>query len=396
MVNRGSAEFALVCACAQWPPSPARGARVGHALDTAFDGETLSRVAIRHGVAGLVADGLHAAGAKVPDRLRRTARRRGLTAVRQAGEALRLQRALADAGIPVLFVKGAALAKRAYGLLGLRSAFDIDLVVAPTAVERAWRVLEEAGYARTIPRRALSSAGLRLFQWAAKDSLHRHHDMGFVVELHWRLSDDLVDPNPPPRECWQEVEVAPGRTLATLGDEHMFVYLSVHGAAHAWARLKWLADIGALITASEDGGTRLWDAARCAGLARPAASGLLLAHELLGTPLPPGFVAPRSFRLRLLNWLALGTLTAGGGARDLANTRYRGWVEFAAKLLIAPRWSNAFSVLRRILISAEDVGKVPLPPQLFFLYSVLRIPLLIVRRVRRRRVSASRSRSTAS
>jgi hypothetical protein len=374
----------------------ARRARIRRALDSAIDENVLSRVAIRHGVAGLVVEGLRAAGASVPERLAQTARRRGLAAVRQAGEALRLQQRLGDAGIPALFLKGAPLARRAYGTLGLRSAFDIDLVVAPAAIEPAWRVLDEMGYARTIPRRPLSGAALRMFRWAAKDSLHRQRERNLVVELHWRLSDDLADPEPPPEECWQQVEVAPGQALATLGDEDLFVYLSVHGAAHLWARLKWLADIGALVAASGDGGACLWEAACRAGAGRPAASGLVLAHQLLGTPLPPGFVAPPSLRLRLLNRLALGVLTAGGGARDLADTPYRGWAEFAAKLLVAPRPRNALAVLRRMLISAGDVGEVALPPPLFLLYPVLRIPLLIRRRLRRAQVSASRSRSAAS
>ena len=46
-----------------------------------------------------------------------------------ARESLRLQRLFDDADLPVLFVKGAALAILAFGNLGLRSGQDIDLLI---------------------------------------------------------------------------------------------------------------------------------------------------------------------------------------------------------------------------------------------------------------------------
>ena len=47
-----------------------------------------------------------------------------------AHESLRLQRLFDDADLPVLFVKGAALAMLAFGNLGPRSGQDIVLLVA--------------------------------------------------------------------------------------------------------------------------------------------------------------------------------------------------------------------------------------------------------------------------
>jgi microcystin-dependent protein len=364
------------------PPSPVRAERL-RAPGSGIDGVLLAGVAVRHGVAGMVAEAMRHAGLAVPERLARAARGSGIAALRQAGEALRLEALFAGATIPVLFLKGTTLARRAYGAIGLRDAADIDLVVAPDDVERAWRLMAEAGYVTLIPRRRLTTGARRAFVWAAKDSCHRHTAHGFVVELHWRLSDDLADPRLPHRHLWQSVEVTSGRSLATLGDEALFVYLCTHGAAHLWARLKWLADIGALVATSPDGGIRYWRAAQEAGAERAAASALLLAHHLLETPLPPGFVAPRSLRLQWLNALALRALTAGGGARDLAATPYRGWAELTAKLLIAPRVGNRLAIVRRILISGEDIGELALPGALGFLYPLLRLPLLVRRRVRR-------------
>lgn len=392
---RTSAEFRLALACARRPALPSCVVAAAH---EGIDWALFCRVAKRHGIAGLAVEALQQAGLSVPDALERTARRRGRAALRQAAEALRLQDLLAAAGIAALFLKGPALAQRAFGTIGSRDAVDIDVAVASVSVVRAWAVLSAAGYAAEIPRRHLSGAALRTFLSIAKDSFHRHATTGAIVELHWRLSDDLIEPAVPDPTTWQTVEVAPGRSLATLGDDALFTYLCVHGAAHGWARLKWLADIGALLLDSDDGGARYWRVAQDAGAVRPVASALLLAERLLAIDPPPGFTAPRSWRLRALLQLSVRTMMAGGGARELASTPYRGWVEFAAKLLIAPSPRTVAATLRRLAISSEDVGTLALPPGCTWLYPLLRIPMLVMRRRQRagQRLSARRTRSAAS
>lgn len=348
-----------------------------------MDFDRLFRVAKRHGVIGLVMDGLVAAGIEPPEPLARTARRRSLAALRQADEALRLDALFAAAGVPLLFLKGTPLAQRAFGRIGLREAVDIDIAVSPADVDRAWQVMRQAGYAAETPHRPLTGSARRTFMWAAKDSLHRHPDHAIPVELHWRLSDDLRDPTPPPPQDWQRIPISPGRALATLRDEDLFVYLCTHGAAHGWARLKWLADIAALVAQSPDGGAAYWQAGRKGGADIALASALTLANCLLALPLPQGFDPAPSRRRHALDRLALTIMTAGGGAQELAATPYRGWAELTAKLLVAPRWSNRLAVLRRLLISGEDVGALALPAILTPAYPLLRIPLWLMRRTRR-------------
>jgi len=86
---------------------------------------------------------------------------------------------------------------------------------------------------------------------------------------------------------------------------------------------------------------------------------------------------------------------AGGGATELAATPYRGWAEIVAKLLIAPGWRNRIATLRRMAISGEDVGELAFPRSFAFLYPLVRIPRMIVRRHRRARRRKSR-RDTAA
>lgn len=331
-------------------------------------------------MAGLVSEGLAHAGLPVPPGVAQQALFTMRSALRNASEALRLQKILEQAGIHPVFLKGSALAVRAYGSIGVRDSIDIDMVVPPGAVARAWSLLEQAGYVMTAPARPLSPDVLRAYQKSAKDSVHYHRQRKVKVELHWRLSEAGNGAMPAAGDC-RMVDI-PGTkaALRTLADTPLFAYLCTHGAGHAWARLKWLADIAALLAISEDHGATLWAGAEAAGAARPAASAILLSHAVFATPLPPGFAAPRSIRLRLLNRLALRVMEAGGGARELSETPWNGLVEPAATLLTLSSGRDAWAQLRRIAIPAEDVVLLRLPIGLGMLYPLLRVPLWIWKR----------------
>ncbi|MFA6115994.1 MAG: nucleotidyltransferase family protein [Sphingomonas sp.] len=376
---KASPEFALACALIARPLSDERTARIVD-LAKGADWGCVERITARHRVAGLVREGLVHAGLAVPPGIAERAQRTMTSALRNTGEALRLQVLLEKVGIEPLFLKGSALAVRAYGSIAVRDSVDIDMVVSPGDVARAWTVLDEAGYEMTAPSRPLPPGALRTYQAISKDSAHHHRQRKVRIELHWRLSDAASDTGMPPASDRRMVQIPGAGALRTLTDPPLFTYLCVHGSGHAWARLKWLADIAALLGTSEDGGASLWAAAQAAGATRPAASAIMLANAAFDTPLPPGFAAPRSLRLRLLNTLALRVMAAGGGARELSETPWNSVVEPSATLLTLSRWGDAWAHIRRVAIPAEDVVLLRLPSGLGILYPVLRLPLWIWKR----------------
>ena len=133
MARSFSPEFRLAAACAMWPPSDRRTEAIRAAAAGPLDWPRFLRVARRHQVVGLVHDGLTRARPDVPPEIAREIGAQAATLVREnlemAREALRVQRLFDDADLPVLFVKGAALAVLAFGNLGLRGGKDIDLLV---------------------------------------------------------------------------------------------------------------------------------------------------------------------------------------------------------------------------------------------------------------------------
>lgn len=383
--------FDVVCACLAPGAEPLPDAG-------AIDPALLAQVARRHQVSALVAARLDAAGQAVPERLRAQAKAARQRALRQLGFALGLIEALEQAGITAALIKGVALSQRAFGSPLLRGAVDIDLLVRTQDVAAAWEVLTRQGLVSIMPPIPMAGARLALFCRARKDSVHKHSTSGHTVELHWRLSDDMAAPGMPPDNTLDTIMLAPGRSVRVLDDKTLFLYLCMHGAAHGWARIKWLADVAALLHHSPDGGAALWAHAAGAGGRIAAGSAVVLAQELFGLTPPPGFVAPRGVRIGILLWMACRIMRAGGGARELEATPWRGWAEMLAKMLVAANWRSRLAVLRRVALAGEDIAQVPLPRGLFWLYPALRVPLLVRRRAERGRRfrGAGRAGNTAS
>lgn len=251
----------------------------------------------RHLVGPLIAASLDRLGAPEEVRTAFAAAERAntLAATVQIAETRRLFAALGEAGISVAVVKGWPLAARFYPSAEARHVGDLDLLVAPADAARTVARLGDLGFAispddENRRYRALSDPARapRLLATGKHVELERAAT-GMVIELHWRLMSlagwpELTDR--PGALTVQETEAGP---LHVPEDRTNLIYLSVHGALHAWNRLKWLADIA--VVARARGPAALagdLEAARGLRLARPLASALSLSNRLFASPLPDG------------------------------------------------------------------------------------------------------------
>ena len=385
--------FRLACACCAWPPSPARDAAV-RAAAAGVDWERFHRVVLRQRVSGLAHAALQSAGVTLPApvdaRLSQLVQGVSYRALALASESVRLQALLRTEGVLALFIKGAALARLAYGSEVLKHSRDIDLLVAPDDAERAFSVLEREGYRAIVPKGPLTVAQRRLVFRLHKDLELFQPERRLNVELHWRLIDNPVllravtvaSPS-------QEVEVLNGR-LATLADPLLFAYLATHGATHCWFRLKWLADLNAWLSGKTDeevigfyACAEELDVAACAGQA------LLLCHRLLGYRIPAELEpALAGGKLRAMVDAALDAMVGPDGETELAQRPF-GPFRLLAPQFARGRGARFFLAQCRLLIdNLEDKLDYPLPPALHFLYPALRLPFWVLRLQRRRRAAA--------
>ena len=160
-----------------------------------------------------------------------------------------------------------------------------------------------------------------------KDLGFVHQATGLRIELHWRL---FLNPHAMAETsimaASRVVPLAGAAGLRTLGEEDLFAYLCMHGALHWWNRLKWLADVNALLASTpENGVERLVRAAEARGAGRAAAQALLLCRKLLQTPLPASLTATldKSATVRWLEATALKAMTTGQGEHDPHEVRFR-------------------------------------------------------------------------
>jgi hypothetical protein len=296
-----------------------------------------------------------------------------------AREALRIQRLFDDADLPVLFVKGAVLSVLAFGDLGLRGGQDIDLLVAYETLPAATTLILRAGYRRFDPPPDISDAQLRFLMPLRKDLGFVHQVTELRIELHWRL---FLNPHAMTEASTMTasrvVPLAGAAGLRTLGEEDLFAYLCMHGAIHWWNRLKWLADVNALLASTpEDGVERLVRAAEARGAKRAAAQALLLCRRLLGTALPARLTATlgKSVMVRWLEATALNAMTTGQGEHDPHDARFGTTRGSLSTFILNRSWRYRLAELRAHLTNQTDVLAVPLPERLRFLYPILRLPL---------------------
>jgi hypothetical protein len=382
-----SAEFLLTAACCRWPPSAARDSLIRSVAQGGIDWAEFLRLARRHRIGGLAQRALESTGADYPPNvmtaLTAAARQIARQNLQLATEAARLAGVIESAGIPVFLLKGVALAQLAYGSIAIKHTRDIDLLVPVDAAEAAWRIVERAGYT-AIFAQPLSAAQRSAFIRSGREAEFVHRDTQARVELQWQaaINPQLLQ-NVDARSPAQTVTLSDGANVRTLARDDLFAYLCTHGAQHAWSRLKWLADLNALIAASQADVERLYLHAQSIGAGLCAGQALLLCRRLFDLDLPPPVAEEiaASFRTKRLVTIACNAMTAvktqteadpgfvgvirGVGMQFLLG---RGWAYFAAQCRIA-------------LVGPMDVVRWPLPRSLYFVYPLLRLPLWLKRRV---------------
>jgi hypothetical protein len=381
-----SPEFLLVAACCRWPPAQSRNAAVRAAAAPIADWNAVVVAARRQRVAGLVHHGLQAAGVQLPAAPAAEFARRAQAIFRKnlllAAETYRLQQLLDAAAIPSVALKGVALAQLAYGSLKVKHTRDIDLLIPPDRALAAMALLERDGYALSFPSNQLSETQRRAVVRYSREVAFIHPDNGAFLELQWRVADnpkllDEVHAGSPT----QNVIVADGLSVRTLADDDLFAYLCLHGAYHAWSRLKWLADLNAFIAATGADVMQLHRHAQAKGAGYCSGQALLLCQRLLALPLPDSLASELQGTARVRNLYATAAETMADRARgeDGGNAAaiWRGfWMQF----LLGQGWAFFAAQCRTASVGIIDVISLPLPPYLHFLYPLLRLPLWLWRR----------------
>ncbi|MDR3516060.1 MAG: nucleotidyltransferase family protein [Azospirillaceae bacterium] len=346
--------FALLLAVARHRPDVARARR---AIAAGVDWDRFAELARLHRVSPLASRGLglvaavpagdHPGLAKLARVTARVARR----SLMMARETMLLVRALNEAGIDVLVLKGTVEGAASWDAIALRTAGDIDLYVAPAQAQQAVAVLRAQGLEPVEPL-VLEAVGSAWVNPA--EAVFRDRSKGSVVELHWRFGNPgaLFPLDLPPMLARAVVVPVASVGIPTLPFPERFLFLCTHGGKHGWTQLAWLCDIAANLRRMTAADAQIVaQRAVALGIVRPLAVACHMAAGLLDAAIPAGLPAldpPARWLLRrcVAPLLADPERHAGRGSRGP-------WRILADNLVFSTRWRTRAAVLATILMPGK-------------------------------------------
>ncbi|MCU0690159.1 MAG: nucleotidyltransferase family protein [Polyangiaceae bacterium] len=273
--------------------------------------------------------------------------------------------------VRVIALKGPVAAFVHHGNLAARQFGDLDLLVPREHAPRALAVLRALGFAPDVP---LGERHFRILLRTRRE-LKLTHPTGWVVDLHWESMETHLSWCGGEALWSRSVEVDfEGRPVRTLGSVDLALYYCLKAAEDGWGTAYQLLDTA---LALEVLGAGEWDHliawARGAGKWRAVGTSIVLAHELLGVFVPPGFLGEVAGRRDVRE------LAAGAAPRMLSSD----WPGLGFPRLVVEQlrcldcWRDKVSLLRMLTLQPGERDLTLLPAWLVF------SPLLQIVRVGR-------------
>lgn len=291
----------------------------------------------------------------------------------------KISRLLSDNDIPLILLKGPALAHQLYGDISHRTSNDLDFLISIDQLELTEKILVQEGYIKDDYIKTI----LNDWKWRHHHVTYSHPQENVKVEIHWRLNPG---PGKEPKfhELWERRSRSKLTTFPVflLGKEDLFLYLTSHGARHGWSRLRWLVDIQYLIKQQLEW-KRVYQTTRKYHYHRSAGQGIYLATSLLNLELDQGMVSlmKASFAKKLgqqavFYFENMVNLHTDPVPKDVA--KYHKSHLFVLMSL----QQKVIFILSCLYPYPEDEQTLPLPKLFHFLYFPLRPFLWIWRKIR--------------
>ncbi|MFB0535256.1 MAG: nucleotidyltransferase family protein [Anaerolineae bacterium] len=356
-------QFLRLCLRGRWDPAALEVARALRARSD-FDWDALRWVAYIEGVAPLLYD-IARGQDLLPPSVKQDLR---LVCYYHAGRNLLLLHKLEDVvghlaaeSVPVILLKGAALAKTVYGNDAVRPMADLDLLVQREHVSTALRVLSALGYE---PAHAEFRAGY-VVTYRNEVMLVKPGEVNVPIEIHWSLFSPLYYQHAVPMDWfWQTALPASVGDVPTwiLGPEaqvlHLCSHMLLHHGHEGEPRLLWLHDVAEVIAFYQEqiDWDQLLAQAQAYDLVLPVQWILTRVGDEWHAPIPTDVLerlralCPSRGEKRLFNWLT----TARRPVQRL-------WAHLASTPGWGPRLRSAWCVLFPSAGYMQDRYRIPHP-----------------------------------
>jgi hypothetical protein len=286
-------EAELILLCAGLELGGVQRDRVGNLLRTDVDWGNVLQLASKHGLLPLLFRHVQASVPGTAPKVvyaelwgKQEIRKRRNQAM--AEELLAVLRVFESHGIAAVPYKGPALAESVYGDCSLREFADLDVLLSPSDVLKAKRILEGRGY---ISRYLVPADEESDFVKAARQYDFEMFDetKQISLELHWRTDSEFPVASTDDPGWWLRLDSLRlgDDTVRSIPPHELLLILCLHGIKHHWCRLGWLVDVSELIR-QNSGLDWAWVLATAKSMAceRRLAISLSMAQSLLGAPVP--------------------------------------------------------------------------------------------------------------
>jgi len=290
-------------------------------------------------------------------------------------ELVRVLKIMDNNGIRVVVMKGFPLAYQLYKDMTLRPSRDLDILISPKNLDKVRMLIEENGYILRPPIAKLTPEQLKKWMKSNQHIEYWQPNKGILLEIHWRLDCHGMDiPLAQAQNSLIQLQIA-GQSIQILGKEESLLYLVLHGAVHAWFRLKWLYDVDAMIRQGDFCWSALYQLADRLAVRTVLNQTVILLRELLQTPIPIGIVtvAIKDKQAEKLGWMALRFIKDHEyhpKSRKVIAVLYFQWRKY--QFYLQSKWKKRLSfIFRCFLPSEEDLAMISLPAKLYFVYYIL-------------------------
>lgn len=381
IINTLSRELKLVLFCSQ--PAQARWeqAKADELLTGSVNWDLFLDLAIHHQVYPLVYRFLNAlAHPAVPETVLSALRQKSRTNIwktfQMTDELIRILAALERNGVQAVVLKGIPLAVKLYGDATLRPARDLDIFVESHDMEKAMQVITGHGYFMSEPNIEMTPALLQRWLKPNHHIGYWHPDKEICLELHWRMGLNGLEIPPAEIDKSLDKTMIAGRPVRVPGPEIMLLYLIMHGASHAWFRLRWLSDIKMLLGQGGFCWDKLYDLAGRTGTVLLVHQAVLLASQILEAPVPKHVIdrAWQDNKAKRLVFAALPFIQAVNYEPE--SVKISDGLYFQAKsyeLSLKASWRGKLGIIHRhFLPGGQDYCLLNLPAYLHPLYYLVR------------------------
>ncbi len=171
---------------------------------------------------------------------------RTVSAMTKIAELIHIKQELKSNDIEFISLKGPLLSWDLHNDFFIRISSDIDILIKEDELDQCIEVMKKMGYKPLFVEFPTTKNKRRLVLSTNNQFVLYHQNKKICVEVHWKLFKYAIISDKK-LQCFNKSytrQITIQQNSFTVYQEELdFIFLVIHGALHAWSRLKWLHDI---------------------------------------------------------------------------------------------------------------------------------------------------------